>query len=93
MIKLLSPAGRGLLNGFGVVICAGLIALLTRASFSQTTSSSMPGHAPLSADEVSTEVLWFEQPWGEMGVARLDNAPFPDDSRRDGYKTSKEKFS
>lgn len=47
----------------------------------------------MNGDDVSTEVLWFEQPWGEMGVARLDSAPFPDDSRRNGYKTSKESFS
>lgn len=36
----------------------------------------------------ATPIEWSKQDWGTMGITHLEHALFPDDSRKDGYKTN-----
>lgn len=62
----------------------------------QTTDTLAPLPTPVATTATvvaetsrSTETEWIRQPWGEMGVAHLASAPFPDESRRNGFKSSR----
>lgn len=45
---------------------------------------------PKSADNQSSPAIeWSHATWGDLGIARLKAAPFPDDTRTTGYQTSK----
>lgn len=42
--------------------------------------------------EQTQPIQWTAYDWGNLGIARLVNAPFPDESRKDGFKTQTETF-
>jgi len=46
----------------------------------------------IAAGEPNQPILWTPYDWGNLGIAHLANAPFPDESRKDGFKTETETF-
>lgn len=68
----------------GMVVCAGALGLLGPAVQAQGQTAA--------GGSVTSRVQWSKEAWGELGVGPLKSAPYPDDSRKDGYKTDSETF-
>jgi hypothetical protein len=39
--------------------------------------------------EATSQTKWVNKPWGEMGVVRLASAPYPDESRMNGFRSKR----
>lgn len=46
----------------------------------------------LTSIEATSQTKWLTQPWGEMGVVRLATAPYPDESRMNGFTSKRGSF-
>ncbi len=49
--------------------------------------------AASDADFSTSPVLWEKTDWGEFGVGQFNYAPFPDDSRKDGFTRKGKTYS
>lgn len=56
----------------------------------QETDTTVSVAAP--TDNSSSATAWTTKEWGELGVAKLKSAPFPDDTRTTGYQSRNGNF-
>jgi hypothetical protein len=52
--------------------------------------SSFIGAYMTNAEQTQQPIQWTDYDWGKLGIAHIANAPFPDESRKEGFKTESE---
>jgi hypothetical protein len=73
----------GILSGrfFGLVLALVSLQALVAAE----TTAPLEVAAP--TDNSSSATVWTQKDWGTLGIAKLQSAPYPDDSRTTGYRS------
>ncbi|MCX7017533.1 MAG: hypothetical protein WCK47_09845 [bacterium] len=71
---------------WGALICASFLFTTTDIPAQETTMTTKRQHRP------ETETIWTTHPWGALGAARLEHAPFPDDTRTTGFSSKRGDF-
>lgn len=65
-----------------LLLTAGMICMAA-AAFSATNPAATDTTTSIQA---TSETQWVSHPWGELGVKKFATAPYPDESRMNGFK-------